>query len=362
MTMQLGSQRYSSSTAFRTYLKFALGWVQVVCLIYALLLVVLERASWWRGFFNAWIIAQVATFTCFWGSYAWIHLVAPLKKEKFFVKSWVHNALTDLAFLPFGIYFGVEVRNLIWQMIGLESKALDWEHLLIGLILGSICIGIGFAISNYMEKKERANALLLDVKKLEIENLTSKLKTLSLQMNPHFLFNLLNNLAESIHTQPEIAEKITITLADLLRKVLEATKKETHPLSNELSLCHSYIELEKLRYDFKLVKNIESSISSKVIEFPVMLIQPLLENAIRYGRGDSIHWDIYQEGAYLIVKVRNRINKDEQIKSGTQTALENIKSRLALLYPNQGASLSLDNREVDFVLVTLKIPIGSFSR
>ena len=353
MTAQLEPETPQLINFLRKYLSFAVGWVQVVCLTYALLTIRADT-SWWPHFFSTWTIAQIATFICFWGQYSCIYLFAAIKKQKPVFKSWSYAARNSIIFLPLGVYLGVKIRNLIWQAFEMKTTPWSWEYLYVGLILGSICISIFFFLSRYVEKNEKA-------KKLEIDNLNNKLTTLSLQMNPHFLFNILNNLAESIHTQPDIAEKITLTLADLLRKILAATKKDKHSLRNELSLCHSYIDLEKLRYKIDIIESISSGLLSEATQVPVMVIQPLLENAIRHGRKAKINLEIFRKDKSLIIQVSNRFDKSEKkTMRGTQTALENIKSRLELIYPHKSATLVLEPKEPDLMVATLVLPIGLF--
>lgn len=345
------------SSFVREYLSFAIGWVQGVCLIYALL-TVREDTAWWPHFFSTWLISQTATLICFWGQYSWVHIIALIKKQRPAFRSWSTSARNSFIFLPLGIYLGVKVRNLTWFALGLQTTPWSLEHLYVGLILGSICIGIFFFLMSYIEKKETANNLLINLKELEIENLNRKLTTLSLQMNPHFLFNILNNLAESIHTNPDTAEKITLNLADLLRQILAATNKESHSLASELALCQAFINLEKIRYKVDIIEDIRNDVIPEAAQVPVMIIQPLLENAIRYGRAAPIHLDIFIKDKNLLIQVTNR-SHENKIIGGTQTALENIKRRLELIYPRTSAAFRLEPKAPDLMIATVIIPKGS---
>lgn len=204
---------------------------------------------------------------------------------------------------------------------------------------------------------------LVSIKELKISSLKATISELTLQMNPHFLFNSLNSLAYEITNSPKKAEKMTIDLSKYYRLVLKATKKEIHTLDSELLLVKSYLELEKIRtanhFDYKI--SLAPGVNPKEVNIPVLLIQPLVENSIKYGIVDYdssgyVEISCYQEGLFFVIMVRDsgRKLKNKQ-KPGSKTALSNCTERLRLLYGASG-TFTLKLSEDKDTLALFKIP------
>lgn len=109
-------------------------------------------------------------------------------------------------------------------------------------------------------------------------------RALRAQMNPHFLFNILNNLQEMILAgESSLAQSYLTKFSRLMRMILNISSKEYIKLENELEFLNLYLELEQLRFDHQLKISIETDPELLVEEIPVFMIQPLIENAIRHG-------------------------------------------------------------------------------
>jgi len=128
---------------------------------------------------------------------------------------------------------------------------------------------------------------------LRASNLRSELAELNLQslrmqLNPHFLFNTLNAITELIHKDPDAAERMVMTLSDLLRSSLASLNEQKIPLSKELEFVEQYLAIQKMRFGDRLtvVKEIESGLENALV--PNMLLQPLVENAVQHGIAPSI--------------------------------------------------------------------------
>ena len=177
---------------------------------------------------------------------------------------------------------------------------------------------------------------------LEIANshkahLDAKMKALQLCINPHFLFNTLNTIAELTSASPQKAEEAVENLALLFRVGLE-NEHGFHSLDRELGLCERYIMLEKLRLDDKLDFSLNVFVESpKDIFVPKLLIQPLLENSLVHGVTDNGHVqlevEIKETNSILSFHIVNACGSADS--NGMGVALNNIHERLFILFDDK---------------------------
>jgi two-component system LytT family sensor kinase len=111
----------------------------------------------------------------------------------------------------------------------------------------------------------------------------AQLQALRMQLHPHFLFNTLNSIATLIHKDPDAADRMTARLSDLLRLTLDNIGVQEVPLAQELEFLERYLEIEKTRFSDRLVVRIEVAPETLDASTPYLILQPLVENAIRYG-------------------------------------------------------------------------------
>jgi LytS/YehU family sensor histidine kinase len=111
----------------------------------------------------------------------------------------------------------------------------------------------------------------------------AELKALKAQINPHFFFNALNTVADLTQSNPQAAEKTILNLARIFQFALEASRQETVPLGREVAFVRSYLEIEKARFEEKLDYQIDVPEDLNELPIPPMLVQPLVENAVRHG-------------------------------------------------------------------------------
>jgi sensor histidine kinase YesM len=197
--------------------------------------------------------------------------------------------------------------------------------------------------------------------KLEKEQLKTELSLLKAQVNPHFLFNTLNNLYGLIlQKNTEQASEITLKLSDLMRYVLESSKTEKVSLQKEVKFLEDYLALEKIRLAQQAVIRLEvSGIEKKVLVAPLLFI-PLVENAFKHGlqtlsKDSFAHFSLSIQGNELYFEAHNSVGKtiENQAKSGT--GLDNLRKRLALIYPTKHF-LEIEEKENSFK-VTLQISL-----
>jgi two-component system sensor histidine kinase AlgZ len=169
----------------------------------------------------------------------------------------------------------------------------------------------------------------------------ARLMALTARIRPHFLFNSLNAVLGVIRSDPRRAEQALEELSDLIR-VLMRDNRDLVPLSDEIRLCHQYIDLERLRMGERLevVWDVESAPMDALM--PPLMLQPLLENAVYYGieplqGSGEITVKIWREGERLRMLLSNPHQATQVHHSGNQIALENIRERLMLFFDLEGS-------------------------
>ena len=201
----------------------------------------------------------------------------------------------------------------------------------------------------------------LEQRKNEAERLTkeAELSSLREKLQPHFLFNSLNSISALTISKPEQARKMVHQLSDFLRGTLR--KDDTlSTLEDELAHLHLYLEIEKVRFGNRLLTEINADESIMQKQIPPMLLQPLVENAIKFGLYDTLEQVTIRinakfEHPYLIVEVINPFDKEtSHSNKGTGFGLASIQRRLHLLYSRTDL-ISTQPKENQFIS-TIKIP------
>lgn len=198
-------------------------------------------------------------------------------------------------------------------------------------------------------------------RELEQENRDSALKLLRYQVNPHFLFNALNSIAAHA-TDPE---KVTLgieALADYLRFSLNQNRL-THPLGEELAAMENYLTVEKIRFEEKLDYTIEADEAARRHAAPPAVVQPLVENAIKYGTPTAagvleMRLTAKVSARELCIAVENSgpwVSTSRRTSPGT--GLSNLRNRLGVIYGDR-ATLAVEKSETH-VRVLLKVPANA---
>ncbi len=178
-------------------------------------------------------------------------------------------------------------------------------------------------------------------KELEKARTEAELQNLKSQLNPHLLFNTLNNIYSLIAIDPDRAQYAVHDLSRLLRHVLYENSQQSVPLDQELAFMKSYIELMSLRLSGKVELKVELPPEGKGILLPPLLFISLIENAFKHGvspTGKSfIHIGFkIEENRRIVCRIEfcNFPKKDSD-RSGSGVGLENLRKRLGLLYPGR---------------------------
>lgn len=197
----------------------------------------------------------------------------------------------------------------------------------IAMLINWMAIGIALSIRYVMRQQER--------KQKEVE---AELAWLKNQINPHFLFNTLNNISSLAQIDGDETQEAIMQLSDLLRYAMYETNKPKVPISGEVEFMKNFIELMKLRCNEMTTVTSQFSVFSSQLEVAPLLFISLIENAFKHGMNSNapatIDISLTQEGDNLVFNCDNTNNpKPTKDRSGSGIGLDNTRRRLDLLYP-----------------------------
>lgn len=247
-----------------------------------------------------------------------------------------------------------------WRFV--IRKAL-WHHLWFWPSIALIAI-TGIWLFFHQRLKRQRHDADREKRRLEAElnALTLEQKSLQLQMNPHFIFNALQSVRSQIHEDKlEDARNYLTRFAKLMRTMLEMSRSEKITLEDELEFLQAYVDVEKMSHHHPIVfsMHLDDDLDTYAIEIPPMIIQPILENAIKYGGdGKEIKVDmrITQEAKLLRISIAdNGKGFGSHASVHKSAALDIIKNRLVHL--GKGGGLEIGKSKEGGAVVTLRIPV-----
>ncbi len=169
----------------------------------------------------------------------------------------------------------------------------------------------------------------------------AELRALRAQIDPHFLFNSLNSVSALTTANPERARTMVILLAEFFRNSLDMGSKDHITLADELSLINKFLTIEQVRFGSRL--NVKQNITQEALKckIPPLLLQPLIENAVRHGisqliDGGTISINATISSGRLKITVDNPYDPDYIPKKGTGLGITNVKARIQTLFGNEG--------------------------
>lgn len=186
----------------------------------------------------------------------------------------------------------------------------------------------------------------------------ARLQLLTIQLQPHFLFNTLNTIAELVHEDAEAADRMITALGDLLRQSLDLGGTQEISLARELDLLRTYLDIQKARFGDRLDVRLSIPADVEGARVPIMLLQPIVENAIRHGLAARLTVQARQEGEHLVIDVTDEGTgaADDALRGRAGIGLGNTRERLAALYGSD-ASLDLMNVTSGGARVTVRLPV-----
>ena len=206
----------------------------------------------------------------------------------------------------------------------------------LNLLTYFVIVGVSHAVEYYRRYQERERLAA----QLEAQLSRAQLQALKMQLHPHFLFNTLNTISALIHRDPRAADQMVARLGDLLRLTLDNHGIEEVSLKEEIEFLEKYLEIERTRFHDRLSVRLEVAPDSLDARLPTLLLQPLVENAIKHGisarpGAGLIEISAHRENGSLMLAVRDDgtgLPADWEACTSLGVGLANTRARLAQLY------------------------------
>jgi two-component system LytT family sensor kinase len=267
----------------------------------------------------------------------------------------------------------------IW-LTGILPPSVSWMRAFRGLVITNYhvefltywaIVGLAVAANYYQRYRERelsAARLQLSTSKLEAQLAQAKLEALRTQLQPHFLFNALNSISVLMRDDIEAADRTLVELSNLLRLTLATDTAHEIPLRKEIELIESYLLIQQTRFQDRLQVKIMIDPTALDVRVPSLILQPLVENAIKHGianRAGSEEIEICAErcNGNLRLQVRDNgpgLTSNPEGSNQLGIGLSNTRDRLERLYGGE-QRLELVNRTEGGVCATIIIPFRSES-
>lgn len=204
----------------------------------------------------------------------------------------------------------------------------------------------------------------LKASQLRTQLVQSQLEALKMQVQPHFLFNTLHSVSALLSKDTDGARKMITRLGDFLRLTLENSGSMEVTLQQEIEFLNGYLEIERIRFQDRLTTNIH--VDPEVLDVPVpnLILQPIVENAMRHAIGNStsgrVEINAFPRNGVVRIEVKDngpgiQVDRTLEAPRGRGLGLANTRARLAGLYGN-AASFELTNDPAGGLLVALEIP------
>lgn len=328
----------------------------LLAVFHGVLLKTVLKLSWEIALYDAIIFNLIYSFLAlgFWYSCKFISL----EKKNFFPILINHSLASIVSSL---IWLGIAYVLLVKIMIPDPSYGLFFEksflwRFLIGNLFYFLMVSFYYLMiyyESFHEKLLRESELKSLVKEAE-------LKTLKFQINPHFIFNSLNSINSLILYAPQKAGEMTIKLSEFLRSTLSRNDVQTNKLAEEIRTVKLFLDIEKIRFEDKIrfVEEVDENCLDKQI--PTMILQPLFENAVKYGVYENIEsvqirFACTINNGYLRIVIENNFDPEVVLTKGAGVGLKNIEERLEKIYSRKGL-LTIEKMD-DVFRATLHIPI-----
>ncbi|HEV3236548.1 MAG TPA: histidine kinase [Gemmataceae bacterium] len=257
-----------------------------------------------------------------------------------------------------------------FQWIDLPTeKIMTFQGLLVSIALNKMhlylfvywaIIGLSHSLEYYRKLRERE----LQATRLQGQLAQAQLQVLKMQLHPHFLFNTLNTISALIHQDVEVADQMIARLGEMLRATLENSGTQLVPLRQELDFIQAYLEIEKARLGDRLVVRLDMDPDVSDALVPNLILQPLVENAIRHGiapfsKQGKIVVEARREADHLLVEISDNgpgLAANNKASSRVGVGLANTRARLEQLYPTSHR-FNIVNGTNSGLIVSLVIPL-----
>jgi len=260
-----------------------------------------------------------------------------------------------------GTYIGYFFVELIFPHLSINIDTLLYNNSILALFFGTV---IALIISGRIKIKEMANQLARkEINEERLKTLKAKAETeaLKAKINPHFLFNTLNSIASLIDIDPQKAEEMVLKLSALFQSILEYSSITFIPIEKELHLVKLYLEIEKVRFEDRLNYQINCLDNIKNVMIPSLIIQPLVENAVKHGIANLLSQGKISINCMkinrsdILIQIKDNGNKSikDQIQKGKGFGIKSVQEKLKLLYPKQKTQVNFSFQQGTLVEIII---------
>ncbi|HOB02881.1 MAG TPA: histidine kinase [Casimicrobium huifangae] len=357
---------------FRRWRPSVLRNLLFTAILCAIVIAVIVLFSLGMGHRITWkMLAEVATFSLLIGytqHYLYKITITLARRRQRLAPLLMHPMMLGVALPIAAIYVGyVLAVSLLTGTLWLNVSE-NWR----GFVFAScVTIAIGWLLweaieatrKNEVERRERAE-LQANVDRAERERTTAELKALRAQVEPHFLYNTLSNVVSLIEREPATAKYMTERLIGYLRHTLDASRRENATVGDELAIIADYLEILRLRMGERLWYEVAADDATRALPLSPMLLQPLVENAIKHGLEPKIEGGRITVSAVVQDGRLNIVVEDTGLGFGVATdtagsgsGLANVRGRLKAIY-GDAARLSIEQPEAG-TRIRLSLPIAA---
>ena len=287
-----------------------------------------------------------------------IAFIHPLFQELPPSRAVLMETITGLIEFALGTWLAFTICNLIFDH--LFQGTIAWLLAAGTVITVMIVHAITYTLHSHAEIKRN----MAEEERLRAMATEAELKALKAQIDPHFLFNTLNTIAALIHSDPAQAEATVERLAGMFRYVLAGSERVLVPLREELAFVDDYLRIEQARFGERL--RVSRDIAPDALDVPVpgLILQPLVENAVRHGREDNGQINLtirirpFNDAVEMSVADKGPgMPRDFQIGVGSGYGLHNVHERLTRTY-GDAYGVRITSNEPQGTIVTLRIAPG----
>lgn len=278
----------------------------------------------------------------------------------------VAHFFAGLAITAIYIYVFFAFRVLVgerhWDLLKPASTFREgWGWYIWSMLVYWAIVGTALAVRYYRQYLSSE----LRLERMERSLAEARLNALRMQLDPHFLFNALNTISSHVERNPKLTRRMIEHLGDLLRMSLECKDRQEVPLSEEMSFLEHYLEIQRIRFGSHLQVKLQIDPAVRFASVPSLLLQPLVENAIRHGisrrgGGGTVTVVAHPDGATLFISVLDDgvgLPDGWSLETCEGLGLSVTRERIAGLHPNGNSSFSVHSRQQGGTAVEIKLPL-----
>ena len=271
------------------------------------------------------------------------------------IKGFVKNLFYHLTGCVFTVFFWQLVSYIILRLLFRSNEEYMGflltsmvVKILTGVLIYFLLISVDFLVLSFEEMQEQAEH------EVALSNMLrdAELAMLRSQIRPHFLFNSLNSVSALTLSNPQAAQDMIIKLSEFMRYSIGLAAETMNSLNEELYHAGLYLDIEKVRFSDRIIieKNVEPVCGEMMI--PAMILQPLLENAVKHGVNTmltscKITLNASCNGSSLNISISNNFDPDAVPRKGTGTGLKNVQKRMTAIYGRTDlVTTNIKNNEV----------------